>query len=289
MIVHFFNIIFNGISYGMLLFLMAAGLSITMGLMAFANLAHAAFAMLGGYLAVILMRDAGWPYLATLPIVFIAVGAVSMAVERFVFRYFYTADELDQVLLTIGFLFISIACATFLWGAAPQAVKMPRYLLGELHLGPLNLNVYRLFLLIMGGGVTAILIATIDRTNIGALVRAAVDNRRMTVSCGVNVDRLFTMVFAAGGALAGLGGALSVNLIGLDPYFPLRYLILMLLVVVIGGSGSIKGTLLAAIVLGILDVTGKYYLPAAGAFIIYAVAVAFLVWRPGGLLGRRMR
>lgn len=285
--VPFVNILFNGLAYGMLLFLMAGGLSITMGLMGFANMAHTSFAMLGGYVVVLLMRNAGWPFLATLPAAFVLVGAASLMLERLVYRRFYSAGELDQVLLTIGLIYISIAGATFLWGAAPQPVTMPDYLSGEIALGPFAIGLYRLFLLVSGGIITLALVATIEWTRLGAFIRAAVDNRRMTASCGVNVDALFTTVFAVGGGLAGLGGALSINLLGLDPYFPFRYLVYVLIVVAIGGSRSIKGSVIAAILLGVFDAAGKYYVPTAGAFIVYALTVLMLFWRPAGLYGRR--
>jgi branched-chain amino acid transport system permease protein len=283
----FANVIFNGLAYGMLLFLIAGGLSITMGLMGFANMAHISFAMLGGYVAAQLMLKAGWPFLATLPAAFVAVAIASVIVERLIFRYFYRAGELDQVLLTIGLIYISIAGATYFWGAAPQSIVMPSYLSGEIAVGPLSFSLYRLFILGMGAAITVILVVTIEWTSLGAHIRAAVDNRRMTASCGVNVDLLFTGAFAAGGGLAGLGGALSMNLLGLDPYFPFRYLVYVLIVVAIGGSRSIKGSVIAAVVLGLCDAAGKYYVPTTGAFIIYALMVAILLWRPNGLYGRR--
>jgi branched-chain amino acid transport system permease protein len=280
------NVLINGLAYGVLLFLMAGGLSVTMGLMGFANLAHGSLAMLGGYIVVGLMRDFGWPFLLTLPA---AAGGAAIAgwiVERTIFKRFYGGKELDQVLLTIGIVSMTVAIATYVWGSTPQPVRVPAFLDGRVNVGIVDVGSYRLFLIVLGGLLTLGLVLGIERTNFGAKIRAAVDNRRMTVSCGINVDRLFTLAFAIGSALAGLGGGLAVYLVGLDPSFPVKYLVYLLIVVVVGGLGSIQGTLLAAVALGICDVAGKYYVPEAGAFILYAVTVLILLWRPQGIFGR---
>ncbi len=286
MIASMIGALFNGAAFGVLLFLMASGLSITMGLMNFANMAHGSLAMLGGYVAVVLMRT-GWPFLATLPAAAVVAGLAGLAAERLVFRYQYRRPELDQVLMTIGIVTMTVAGATFVWGAGQQAVEMPNYLQGQVHVLGLDLNTYRLFLLAVGGSLTVALVLGIEKTNFGAKIRAAVDNRRMTASCGIDVDGLFAVAFLIGSALAGLGGALSINLLGLDPNFPLKYLVYLLFVVVVGGLASIRGTLIGALVLGICDVGGKYYVPQVGAFILYGVTVAILLYRPTGLVGRR--
>jgi len=283
----FINILLSGIAYGVLLFLMAGGLSVTMGLMGFANLAHGALAMLGGYIAVTLINDYGWSFLWTLPVAALGAAIAGSIVERTVFRRLYGGKELDQVLLTIGIVSMTVAAATFIWGPSPRPVVIPEFLAGRLQFGFVDIGTYRLFLILFGGALTLGLVLGIDYTSFGAKVRAAVDNRRMTTSCGVNVNRLFALAFALGSALAGLGGALAVYLVGLDPQFPVKYLVYLLIVVIVGGLGSIKGTLFASIALGIADVTGKYYVPDAGAFILYAVAVAILLVRPQGLFGRR--
>jgi branched-chain amino acid transport system permease protein len=270
----------------MLLFLMAGGLSVTMGLMGFANLAHGSLAMFGGYVLATLMNGYGWPFLPALLAATVATAAAGAVVERTVFRRLYGGAELDQVLLTIGVVSMTVAAATYVWGAQPTSVKIPDWLDGRLQIGNFDLGIYRLFLLVVGGALTAGLMLGIDRTNFGAKIRAAVDNRRMTVSCGIDVKRLFALAFAIGSALAGFGGGLAVALVGLDPNFGVKYLVFLLMVVVVGGLGSIKGTLAASLALGICDVTGKYYVPQAGAFILYAVTVAMLLWRPSGLFGR---
>ncbi|PWC37733.1 branched-chain amino acid ABC transporter permease [Azospirillum sp. TSO35-2] len=287
MMVSLGNVLFNGLAYGMLLFVISVGLSVTMGLMGFANLAHGAFAMLGGYVATTLMNKAGVPFLLTLPIAFVAVAAVSVVLERVLYRRLYRAGELDQVLLTIGLVFMAVAGATYVWGPGQQPVRMPDYLTGQWTVAGIDIGVYRLFMILVGIAVTAALVLGIERTRFGAMIRAAVDNPRMAQGCGINVNRVFSLTFMAGSGLAGLGGAVGINLIGLDPGFPVKFMVYFLIVVAVGGLGSIKGSLIAALLLGVFDVGGKYYVPEVGAFIIYAVMVSLLLWRPAGLFGRR--
>jgi branched-chain amino acid transport system permease protein len=280
------ELVFNGFAYGIVLFLIACGLSITMGLMNFTNLAHGSFVMFGGYVVITLMKSFGWPFLATIPAAFIVCTLAGVAFERLLFRRLYAADELNQVLLTIGLVFMTVAIATYLWGAGQQPLRMPAYLSARVSLGLFEVSSYRLFLLAVGGAMTVLLVLLFERSSLGAQVRAAVDDRQMAMSCGINVDRLFTLVFAVGCGVAGIGGALSVNLLGLDPSFPLRYLVFILIVATLGGSGSIWGTLIAALLLGICDVFSKYFVPEAGAFTVFAITAVILFWRPQGLFGR---
>lgn len=280
------TILFNGIAYGVLLFIMSVGLSVTMGMMNFVNLAQVSFSMLGGYVMVSAMQGLGVPFLLTLPVAFVVVGIVSVVLERTVFRYFYNTDDLTQVLLTIGLVFMSIAIIAFFWGATYQRIQMPAWLSGQVEVLGLTLERYRIFLLAAGGLLAAGLVYGLERTRFGAMVRACVDNRRAASACGLNTERIFAITFAVGGGLAGLGGALSANLLGLDPNFPLRYLVYVLIVVSVGGMGTIGGTLIAALALGIADVAGKYYFPTIGGFFIYVVTVVVMLWRPQGLLGR---
>ncbi len=286
MLLNFLGVVFDGLAYGILLFLISVGLSVTMGLMGFINLAHGAFAMAGGYLAVTLM-NAGWPFLATLPAVFIIVAAVALLFERAFYRPLYRASSLDQVLLTVGLIFMAMATATYIWGSAQQPVRLPAYFGGQLSLLGLELSRYRLFLIGIGAVITLALVFGLERTHFGAKVRAAVDNQRMAAGIGINVGAVFQITFALGSGLAGLGGALGIDVLGLDPAFPIKYLVYFLLVVAVGGAGSIQGTLTAALLLGVSDVAGKYYIPQVGAFVIYAVMVLLLLLRPEGLKGRR--
>ena len=281
------TILFDGLAYGMLLFLISVGLSVTLGLMNFVNLAHGAFAMLGGYACVVLLNSYGVPFLATLPAAAIVPAIVGVILERLLYRRLYAASDLDQVLFSIGLVFMAVAAAHYFFGAQQQPLHLPDFLSGQIHVMPgLDLGVYRLFLIIAGLLVAVLLQWSVIRTSFGARLRAAVDNQRVARGLGVDVNRVFSLTFALGSALAGLGGALGVEMLGLDPEFPVKYLVYFLIVVSVGGSGNILGSLYAAILLGVADVAGKYYIPQVGAFIIYAVMVVTLIYRPHGLFGR---
>jgi branched-chain amino acid transport system permease protein len=282
-----FGVLFDGIAYGMLLFLLSVGLSVTLGLMNFVNLAHCAFAMLGGYVTVFLMQNFHWPFFATLPMAFIITALVSVAFERVLYRRLYRASDLDQVLLTIGLAFISVAVAAYFFGTTQQPIDVPAYMRGSFDVLGLDIAAYRLFLIGVGAAVTLVLVTTLEYTRFGAQVRAAVDNQRMASGLGINVERTFAVTFALGSGLAGLGGALAIEIVGLDPSFSFTYLIYVLIVVSVGGLGSIVGSLSAAILIGVSDIAGKYYVPQLGAFLIYLVMLAILMWRPVGLFGRR--
>ena len=283
----FVGIIFDGLAYGSLLFLISLGLSVTMGLMNFVNLAHGAFAMLGGFVCVELTRRLGMPFLFTLPVVFVAVGLVGAVLERLLYRRLYARSPLDQVLFTIGFAFMAGAAATRVWGPSQQPVELPAFLRGQVSVFGIDLGAYRLFLIALVVAVTAGLGLFLARTRFGAQLRAAVDNPQAAAGVGINVGLLFSVTFALGSGLAGLGGALAIDVLGLDPTFALKYLVYFLVVVVVGGAGSIKGSLVAAVLLGVVDVAGKYYVPQIGSFIIYAAMVALLIAFPAGLYGRR--
>jgi branched-chain amino acid transport system permease protein len=266
---------------------MSVGLSVTMGMMNFVNLAQVSFSMLGGYIMVAVTQSYGIPFLVSLPIAFVVVGVVSLAVERAIFRHFYGTDDLTQVLLTIGLVFMSIAIVTYFWGSTYQRVSVPSWLTGQQEIFGLTLERYRMFLVVVGGALAVVLVFGLERTRFGAIVRACVDNGRVARACGLNTDLVFALTFAIGGGLAGLAGALSANLLGIDPNFPLRYLVYVLIVVSVGGMGTISGTLIAGLVLGIADVAGKYYVPTLGGLMIYVLTVIVMLWRPRGLLGRR--
>ena len=282
-----FGVIFDGIAYGMLLFVLSVGLSVTLGLMNFVNLAHCAFAMLGGYISVYLVNDYHWPFLATLPVAFIVTAIVSVFFERVFYRRLYRSSDLDQVLLTIGLAFISVAAAAYFFGTVQQPVQTPTLLRGSFNFLGLSLGNYRLFLIGVALAVTVALVLALEYTRFGAMVRAAVDNQRMARGLGINVDTTFAVTFALGSGLAGLGGALAIEIVGLDPNFALALLVYVLIIVSVGGLGSIVGSFAAAILIGISDIAGKYYAPEYGAFFIYLVMVAVLMWKPTGLFGKR--
>jgi branched-chain amino acid transport system permease protein len=281
------GVLFDGFAYGMLLFLLSVGLSVTLGMMNFVNLAHCSFAMLGGYVTVTLTNSMGWPFLATLPMAFIAAAVVSVVFERLLYRRLYRATDLDQCLLTIGIVFVSVAMAAYLYGTIQQPVTLPSYLRGTVTVWGQSFGVYRLFLIGMSLMVMLVLVLSLEYTRFGAKVRAAVDNQRMARGLGINVDAVFALTFALGCGLAGLGGALAIEIIGLDHSFAFTYLVYVLIVVSVGGLGSIGGSFAAASLLGISDMAGKYYFPELGAFLIYFVMVTLLMWRPVGLFGKR--
>jgi branched-chain amino acid transport system permease protein len=281
------GILFDGFAYGMLLFLLSVGLSVTLGMMNFVNLGHCAFGMLGGYVTVTLANSFGWPFLATLPMAFLAAALVSVVLERALYRSMYRSSDLDQVLMTIGLAFMSIAVAAFFFGSVLQPSPTPAFLRGSVTYFGIYFAVYRIFLVAVGLAVTLVLVLALEFTRFGQQVRAAVDNQRMARGLGINVDGSFALAFALGSGLAGLGGALAIEIVGLDPYFALTYLVYVLIVVSVGGLGSIWGSFVAAVLIGVSDVAGKYYVPHLGSFLIYLVMMLLLMWRPAGLFGKR--
>ena len=287
MVANLAGVLFDGIAYGSLLFLISIGLGVTMGLMNFINLAHGAFAMLGGYACVVAMSRFGVPFLATLPIAFLVAAAAGIVLERTLYQRLYRAHALDQVLFSIGLVFIATAVATYFFGSSQQPVRLPESLRGQVRFAGIDFGVYRIFLVVAVAVLAGTLAWLLEHTRFGAQVRAAVDNAVAAAGLGIDVNRVFGFTFALGSGLAGLGGALGIDVLGLDPSFPLKYMVYFLLVVAVGGAGTIKGSLVAAVVLGIFDVGGKYYFPQVGAFVIYVLMVVLLLAFPRGLYGRR--
>jgi len=281
------GVLFDGLAYGMLLFLISVGLSLTLGLMNFINLTHGAFGMLGGYVCVFALQSWGLPFFVMLPAAFLVSAAAGLLVERVLYRYLYRRTALDQVLATIGLTFMAIAAATYFFGPLQQPLQVPKFLSGQVSVLGVDLNIYRGFLLAVGVALTIVLTLALERTRFGASVRAAVDKPRVAEGLGIRVGLVFQITFAVGCGLAGLGGALGVQVLGLDPVFPLKFIVYFLLVVAVGGTSGLKGPLYAALLLGVIDVAGKYYIPQIGAFIIYAMMVILLVVRPQGLVSRQ--
>lgn len=280
-------VIFDGVAYGMLLFLIGVGLSITMGLMNFVNLAHGSFAMVGGYAASVLMNQWGIGFGLSLAAAFVAAALVGAALEFVFYRRLYRAHPLDQVLLSIGVVFVSIAAFTYVFGPTMQPFTLPPALDGQVSLGGLEVGRYRLFLIVCGVAVLTALLLGLGKTRYGAMVRAAVDNQRVAGGTGIHVQRLFFLTFSLGCGLAGLGGALSLGMLGLEPSFPLKYLVYFLMVVCVGGAGTVTGPFVAALLVGIVDVAGKYYWPEAGAFLIYVFMIVMLLVRPNGIVAKK--
>jgi len=280
------TILFDGIAYGMLLFVVACGLAVTLGLMNFVNLAHGAFAMAGGYITVILVNRLGLPFLASLPLAFLFTAAIGLVLERTLYVHVYTRTPLEQVLFTIGLVFMSIAAVDYVMGSQQQFVSIPSYLQGQINLFGIGIGRYRLLIIAVCGLLTIALQFSLARTRFGSRLRAAVDDARVARGLGINVNAVFAVTFAVGSGLAGLGGALGAEILGLDPIFPLKFMIYFLIVVTVGGTSSITGPFIASLVLGIGDVAGKYYVPQFGAFIIYIIMIVVLIWRPQGLFSR---
>jgi branched-chain amino acid transport system permease protein len=282
----FASILLGGLAAGMVLFVVSVGLSVTMGLMGFVNLAHGGFAMLGGYATVLAMRHWGLPFFAALALGSAAVAAFSVLLERTLYARLYRATELDQVLFTIGLVFVMIAAVTLAVGPESQTVLLPEWLRGQTDLGFMRYRTYSLALIAFGTALMAALWLGFERTRIGARIRAAVDNRRMAESLGVDVGRLFTLTFALGSGMAAVGGGVGAEILGLDPQYPLRYLAYFLIVVAVGGLGRVSGVFLAALLIGVLDFALKVYFPKGGTMFIYALTLVFLLARPQGIFGR---
>jgi branched-chain amino acid transport system permease protein len=252
------TILFDGIAYGMLLFVLACGLAVTLGLMNFVNLAHGAFAMAGGYVCAVLVNQQGWPFFAALPLAFVASAAIGVVLERSLYRHLYTRSHLDQVLFSVGLVFMSVAAVDYVMGSSRIFIKLPAALEGQFDVFGIGVGRYRLMIIVICGLLTAALQLILSRTRFGSRLRASVDDPRAASGLGINVPQVFAFTFAFGCGLAGLGGALSAEILGLDPYFPLKFMIYFLIVVTVGGSSSITGPFLASLLLGIGDVAGKY-------------------------------
>jgi branched-chain amino acid transport system permease protein len=286
-VANFAGILLGGLSAGTVLFIVSVGLSVTMGLMGFVNLAHGAFAMFGGYVIVLSMNRAHVGFAAALALGFVATAAISVVLERTLYRRLYRASELDQVLFTIGLIFIFIAGAILIVGPESQTLQLPPALGGQLNLGFLQYRTYSIFLIVIGLLIGMGISLAFERTRLGAQIRATVDNRRMAESLGIDVDRLFTITFAFGSGMAGLGGGLGAEFLGLDPQYALKYLVYFLIAVSVGGLGSVMGVYYASLILGVLDFVLKLYLPKGGTLFIYALTILLLLWRPQGLFGRK--
>jgi branched-chain amino acid transport system permease protein len=285
------TILFDGVAYGMLLFILAVGLAVTMGLMNFINLAHGAFAMVGGYITVLLMQQFDVPFLLCLPVAFFGSALLGAVLERTLYRPLYKKPHLDQVLFSIGLTFMAVASVDYFIGSGQQIIQLPEWLKGRTELGQgswmLGMGHYRLFIIAVCAALTVGLQYVLTKTRFGSRLRASVDDQRVAAGLGINVNWVFLGTFAVGSGLAGLGGALGAEVLGLDPSFPLKFMVYFLIVVAVGGTSSITGPLLAALLLGIADVAGKYYIPTFGAFIVYSLMIVILVWRPQGLFVRK--
>ena len=280
------TLLYDGIAYGMLLFVLAVGLAVTLGLMNFINLAHGAFAMAGGYITVLLMGHLGVPFLATLPLAFLGAALLGALLERTLYRPMYAKPHLDQVLFSLGLVFMAVAAIDYFVGSQQQIIQLPEWLQGRFDVAAVGIGKYRLFIIVVCAALTVALQWVLTRTRFGSRLRASVDDPRVARGMGLDVNRIFLFTFAVGSGLAGLGGAMGAEVLGLDPTFPLKFMIYFLIVVSVGGTTTITGPLLASLLLGIADVAGKYYVPKLGSFIVYSLMIVILVLRPQGLFAR---
>jgi branched-chain amino acid transport system permease protein len=274
----------NGLSYGALLFLVASGLTLTFGLMRTLNLAHGAFYLLGGYLALEVLQMTG-SYWAGLGAAMVAVGLLGLLFERVILHRFI-GRELPQIIVTVGFAFFLSDLMLGYFGGAPQSPPRPPGLAGSFTIGGVTFPWFRLALIGIALLVWAGLWFLVNRTRTGARIRAAVDDQQMARAVGIKVPMIFMVVFACGSALAAFAGVWGGAFTGLEPGTEFQMLIMALVVVVVGGLGSVNGALLAAALVGLLDELGKALFPEFAMFTIFAPVALLLAVRPRGLFGK---
>jgi branched-chain amino acid transport system permease protein len=280
------TLLIDGIAFSMVLFLISIGMTVTLGIMRVVNLAHCAFAMVGGYIAVALVKHASLGLITALPVAVAGTMILGAILEKTVYRWVYATSELGQILMTVGLTFVMIAAANLFFGSTMQALPVPQALSGTWEKAGVVISSYRAFLVVVAAAIAAALWVVMEYTDVGARLRAAVDNPRIARAIGINVPRVFAATFAIGCGLAALGGVLGAQMLPLEPWYALKYLVLVLMVVAVGGLGSIKGSFYAALLLGLIDTFGRYWVPALGAFLIYLVVLGLLTWRPQGLFAR---
>jgi branched-chain amino acid transport system permease protein len=284
MIQTFVTQLVNGLVYGMLLFMMSAGLSLIFGLMNVVNIAHGSFFMLGAFFAMTIMKVTG-SFWAALALGWIPAVVIGVAMERIFIRKLYSRGHLDQVLLTFGFTFVFADAVRWVWGTEIRDIPVPEILSGVIEAGGVILPKYRLFLIVFGGLVALLLWLFLERSRVGAMVRAGVDDAFTAAGIGINVPVLFAAIFALGVGLAAVGGAAAGPILGVFPGMDIEILIPAFIVVVIGGMGSLRGAFVASIFVGMVDTFGKAYFPDFALFIIYLLMVVVLLTRPNGLFG----
>ena len=280
------SLLVDGVSYGMVLFLMSVGLTVTLGVMRVANLAHCGFAMVGGYVALWLMTQLQLGFVAALVAGTALVVVLGFVLERTLYRWIYSTPQLGQILMTIGLAFVMVASVNLVFGSSTYSLTIPGWLQGTWQEASFTLSRYRAFIIVLGLAIGLLLWAILEFTTFGARLRASVDNPRMARTIGVNVPHVFAVTFAIGCGLAAIGGIVGTPLLPLEPYYALRLLVPVLMVIAVGGLGSLTGSLVGALLLGIIDTFGRYYMPTVGAFVIYFAVVVILLLRPHGLFGR---
>src|SRR6185503_13664445 len=277
------SIIVDGIAYGMILFMISVGLSVTMGLMRIMNLAHGAFAIMGGAMAHVLTVRLGIDFMPAAALSIIAVVVVALPLEWSIYRPIYRFGELKQVLATIGITFVVIAVVNVFLGSTLLPIRLSPVMTGSVDLGFKTLPVHRLIVIGAGLAVVASLYLLVEWTRFGIFLRASVDNRAAAAALGIDTSKIYAVTFTLGGALAALGGILGAELLPLEAYYPLRYMVLFLTVVAVGGLGSITGSFVAAIGLGTLDTASRYLFSELGTIVFFAAVMLLLALRPNGI------
>ncbi len=280
------SIAVDALAYGMVLFVISIGLSVTMGLMRVVNLAHGAFAMIGGYIASYAARDLGLGYGAAVLLAVVGTVIISIPIERLLYRRIYGAPELTQVLMTIGITFCIIGIANYVFGPTLKTIPLPGDLQGSVDLGFRTIGTHRIFAIVCGLIVALALWFTIEKTSFGVKLRASVDNASMAAALGVRTEIVYAVSFAIAVGLAAFGGVVGAELLPVEPYYALRYMVTFLVVVSVGGAGSISGALLACLILGCIDTTGRYLMPEYGEFFFYLAVIAIVCVFPRGFAGR---
>lgn len=280
------DIAFQALAYASVLYLISVGLSVTLGLMGFVNLAHGVFAMAGGYLAATAIAEGGTPWPIMLILAPVAVGIIAAIAEKLLYSRLYGRSELDQVLFCIGLIFIVGALARLLFGPLMRPVPLPASLTQNIAVGPFSFYVYKLVVIAIGAATAALILLALERTRVGAVIRAAVENSGMAESIGIRTKFVFTATFAFGGALAALGGMLGADVFSVNPSYAFDILVYVQIVVAIAGLGTLKGSFIAALLVGTIQTLSAFYLPSFGTIILFLSVFVLLLVRPSGLYGR---
>lgn len=282
------SIAIDGLSYGMALFIICIGLSITMGLMRIVNLAHGAFAMIAGYIASYVARDLGQSYAVAVVLAIVGTIMIAIPLERLLYRRIYGSSQLTQVLMTIGIVFCVIGITNYLFGPTLKTVPLPQILSRPVDIGFRTIAAHRLFVVLCGALVAGGIWYLIERTEFGIKVRATVDNAAMASALGVRTHTIYAISFAIAVGLAALGGVVGAEFLPIEPYYALRYMVTFLVVVCVGGAGSIAGAVIACLLLGLVDTTGRYLIPDLGNFFFYAAVIVIVCLFPNGLFRRTL-
>ena len=282
------SIAIDALAFGMVLFIISVGLSVMMGLVRVVNLAHGAFAMIGGYIASAMLVDAGAGFALSLLVAVAGTIAILMPVEYLLYRRIYrNADAFTQILMTIGLTFLIIGIANTAFGPTSKPIPLPAALSGPLDIGFRSVPAHYLLVICCGALTALALWFLLEKTQFGTRIRASVDNAAMAEALGIRTEILYAAAFALAVGLAALGGVLGAQLLPIEPYYALRYMVVFLVVVSVGGAGSILGAIAASLILGLASTLGKYLAPEYGDFFFYLTVILVVFVFPHGLFGAK--